>query len=500
MKTLVLLAVTLSLWSCTPLPPAAPPGVAPGSRDITPVLSLLGQQAAEVTRTRVGTDGSSDRLLAQALNSSNVPGQSVGRGLYTQSDLEKELDQRLQSRPGYGQLVALLNPDKVIKPRANANFSVDFARSTTTEVTFLPGKKRRTYFYELGLTFNLLDPEGRIAYARETSRFHLQVCIIENQQPCHDIVTGEEIDPHATWEKLIGKTFDLALSDTTAGLQNWAELLRRFQARIDLLTRQGRMPVTTDGAGIRNQRDDNYPYLFLEVPEIDQDELIAALQERGEDLNRAELKQLKRYLTAYFRSTLDRSLGKRLRRSRRARQAGIFLLPDTTAIWFQDALERLKAAALDTSGLLTAPYGRETWPAHIEQYGQHCSTTQVERQVDHCLSVWVKYGGSRTVAGAPLLTAQYAQQLAAVSGVLVDLSVGPQDAGSRYVPTKVKSPVRTVAQKSQQYVRVINATSQDNDDRVYLRASALEALDELGPAIAEHVEIAFTERYGSRRR
>ncbi|ETX01388.1 MAG: hypothetical protein ETSY2_37275 [Candidatus Entotheonella gemina] len=324
MKTLVLLAIVLCLTACTGLPPASTPGTAAGSRDIKPVLRLLGNNAAKVTRTRAGTDGSSDRRLANALKVSNARGKPVGKGLYKPSELEKLLDQKLKSRPGYARLTALLNPDNVGKPLANANFSVDFARSTTTEVTFLPGKKRRTYFYELGLTFTLLDPEGRVAYARETGNFRLQVCIIENQQPCHDIVTGKVIDPSATWEQLIEDTFDLALADTTAGLQNWAELLRRLRARIDRLTREGRTPDTTDAAELRHIRHDAYPYLFLEIPQVDDDKLITALRDRGESLSRAELKQLKRYLTAYFRSTLDRSLGKRLRRSRRARQAGIF--------------------------------------------------------------------------------------------------------------------------------------------------------------------------------
>lgn len=325
----------LILQACAPV--VIEPGLTPPEQALAqPGLTILGGDAAKITVTRLGADGKTDARLTQALQAAYQSRETSPDKKTVQVSLEHKLHQRLERLAGFDALVGMLNPDDDLYPRANANFAIDFARSTTTEVTFLPGKKRRTFFFEIGLVFTLLDAHGRIAYSKDSNYFRMHACVVDNQSPCRDLVTDETIDLPTTWLQAIDTAFEQALAETMAGLRAWAGLLNRLQANVEVNLGDAVIKQLKPAAYARKKALAGHPYLFLQVPRLRVDQLIKDLRARGAQFTKRQrqalAQQLERHLSATLRSGMDQALRELLSRSRNSKQAGIFILPDRDAV------------------------------------------------------------------------------------------------------------------------------------------------------------------------
>ncbi|MCP4408106.1 MAG: hypothetical protein GY807_10175, partial [Gammaproteobacteria bacterium] len=468
------------------------------------VLDVLGNEAAQLTVTRVGIDGAGDTWFAKALGAANTPGKMLEGGVYAPSQLELALHAKLKQRTGFEGLNTMLNPDSDINPRANANFAVDFARTTLTEVEYLPRIWRRSYFFELGLTFTMLDAQGRTVYSREFSRFRLLICIKEGRSACKNVLDGDRIEPVETWHELLEKALDQALLESIAGLQRWAETLRRMKARVVMRRHGETLNLKKDTTYTRNKRLAEYPYLFIDVAPFIEKKLLADLMTRGAKVDKVERKRLKRYLTTTLRSALDQGLRASLRGAISAKQAGIFILPDTRAIWFQDALARVISDAVNAGEFeitIDDEGERMALSDDLQHFGDPCKHPETRKRDDLCLTLSAQYSGSKIKTAKGLKGVQKAQQLGVASALLINPSIDKRKDKKyqRFYPHGIADPkqrILTVSNQSREYLRVIDADPKNNDDYIYLRKVALEIARDLGKNMAKKVVQTFKEEMG----
>ncbi len=332
---------------------------------------------------------------------------------------------------------------------------------------------------------------SKARYTKNSNYFRLHACVIDNRGPCQDIVTGESIDDlQAIWLQAIDTAFERALAETMAGLQDWAALLTRLQANVEVNLGDAIVKQIQPAAYTRKKALAGYPYLFLQVPRIPVDQLIKDLRTHGAKFTKAQRQALEQHLSASLRSALDQALRALLRRSKASQQAGIFMLPDRSAVWFRHALARITADAVNEKQyVIDSDTQEETLERHVRYFGRPCEASKIEGRKDLCLAVKALYGGSETALSDKVLgEVRFSQQLATVNGALFDPRVprsgDPQQ--PRFYPRRGPK-IQQRAEASDQYVRVSGAT--DNDDRIYLRAAVLAAVQELGYAIAEHMVI-----------
>lgn len=125
----------------------------------------------------------------------------------------------------------------------------------------------------------------------------------------------------------------------------------------------------------------------------------------------------------------------------------------------------------------------------MQYFGRPCDAPKIKDRNDLCLAVKALYRGSQTALGTKTLgKLRYSQQLATVNGALFNPRVtrsGDSQNPRFYPRSGVK--IQQVAQASDQYIRV--SGEKDNDDRVYLRAAVLAAVQELGYAMAEQMVV-----------
>ena len=451
------------------------------------VYDLLGKNAAAITMTRIKGRGIAELLLAKVLGVPNVAEKSLPQGVYKPIALERKLHNELKKTRNFVRLKHVLDPYSEKNLKANANFYLDFASERTNTVEYRPGYFRRSYFFEIGLSFKLLDENGRLVYEREFIYFRLHACIFTGTEKCKDIVTGQAIDTKSILLQLIHHAFENSITETVSNLQNWAITLRHLTAPVDLINHSdGKIFETKkDAAYIRNRRWSAFPFLFLETKpkNVLVNALIRDLNNRGAQLDRQEQSDLKHYITTVMRSSIDNTLRKELEESDMIEYAGIFQLPDSESIWFRDALSR---TFTDSSNY------EKKYDSKI--YGRPCSGLD-NRDHDRCFSVSALYKDSDTIKGAPLNGVQYTQQFALLHGILTDPKLKHLP-NHEYLYPHSKSPnQRGVAEAgvSDQYLRVQQAKMEDNDDNFYLRQAALLAAVKLGEGLAKNVIQTFQE-------
>jgi hypothetical protein len=286
------------------------------------------------------------------------------------------------------------------------------------------------------------------------------------------------------------------------GLRQWDDLLRHLVARVVIKRYGETLKLKKNAVYVRNRQLAEYPYLFLEVPRVRDQNLINALQVRGVVLDPTQREIFAKYATSIFRDELDRQLRSRLEDSRSARQAGIFIIPDREAAWFQDALARIVADAVNAGeyeSIMTDEGAREELAAEIRDFGKICDKRSARPKLDQCYELRVVFGTARTrTAEGDLEGVTEAVQYIAASGLLLDKHVQPdQDPGKdRFFPHSIKDPrmrIMTVATRSPSYFRVNTNHRGDNDDGIYLQQIALAAMIKLGNAMSENVIKTFHE-------
>jgi hypothetical protein len=230
--------------------------------------------------------------------------------------------------------------------------------------------------------------------------------------------------------------------------------------------------------------------------------LINDLRVRGVVFDTKQREVFARYATSIFRDELDRQLRRRLGDSQSAKQAGIFIIPDRSAAWFQDALARIVADAVNAGEyeiVITDAGAREELAEEIRNFGQLCAEHNAGAELDRCYQLRVVFGKARTkTAEGDLKGVTEAVQNIAASGVLVDKQVQPdEDPGRvRFFPHSIEDPrmrVMTVATQSPGYFRVNTTQPGRNDDGIYLQQIALEAMIRLGKAMSDNVIKTFQE-------
>jgi hypothetical protein len=465
-------------------------------------LVLLGTEAAKITTTRIGIDGSGDKELAKVLKVSNKPGRKLGVGVYAPSQMELAMHALLKKNEKFGQLFAVLNPDDEESPRGNGAFSVHLARTTVTEVEYLPGKRRRSYFIELGMSFTLADARGRMVFATEVADYDVLHCFIEPGKTCIDNVSGQPFGLSGYWRSLLNKVTGKVLEETITGLRQWDDLLQHLLARVVIKKYGETLRLEKNAVYVRNKKLADYPYLFVEVPDVKDQHLMSALKARGGVLDRTQRALLNRYATSIFRNELDRQLRSRLEHSRSVKQAGIFIVPDREAAWFQDAMARIVADAVNAGEyeiVITEEGAREELAEEIRNFGKICDEGGAPAKADRCFEVRVFFGKAQTkTAKGDLKGVTEANQNITASGLLVDKHLQPNKdpRKDRFFPHSIKDPrmrIVTVANQSPSYLRATTNKPGENDDGIYLQQIALAAMIKLGRDMSGNVVKTFHE-------
>lgn len=467
-------------------------------RSIDGVSALLGQEFAKITVTRMGVDGSIDAELAKALGASPLPGQQLTSGDYRASDLELKMDGLLRSHPEFGSLVSLLDPYEVDQLKANATFVVEFARTTETEVEYQPGKYRRSLYLEISVLFRLLDAQGRLAFEHRTYDHAIRICLLDSETPCNDL-DGSPLDQKQLWKGLVTRVWGQAIHDSQQQLIAWNGLLEDLETKVVKNIRGESVQIKQNGAKIRH--DGNHSYLFLRVPDAGVKRLVSDLVKNGETLNDASKDALSRNSVTILRSSLDQALRKKLKESDLTAQAGIFLLPDAQAQWYRDALARVVTDAVNDNEMIDVN-GESQLPEYLQAYGDPCSRSVRKTQQNLCLDVKMVFGRSEHVEGEEMGGVKNVQQVASVSGLLIDSQIKrSQDPNNlRFYPHSLELAKRMTSATgvSDDYLSVVNAPAESKDDRVYLHRAAMDAVMMLGPQIGDHVLQTFYEELQDR--
>jgi hypothetical protein len=465
-------------------------------------LVLLGTEAAKITMTRIGIDGSGDKELAKVLKVSSKPGRKLGDGVYAPSQMELAMHALLKKNSEFDQLSAMLNPDDEEAPKGNGAFSIHLGRTTVNEVEYLPGQMRRSYFIELGMSFSLADARGRTVFATEVADYDVLHCFTEWGRTCVDNVSGQPFVLSGHWRTLLNKVTDKVLEETITGLRQWDDLLQHLVARVVIKKYGETLKLEKNAIYVRNRQLADYLYLFLEVPRVRDQNLINALRLRGVVLDRTQREVLTRYATSIFRNEIDRQLRGRLADSRSAKQAGIFIIPDREAAWFQDALARIVTDAVNAGEyeiVITDEGAREELAEEIRDFGKICDKRSARVKMDRCYEVRVVFGKAETkTAKGDLKGVTEATQNIGASGLLVDKHVQPDKdpRKDRIFPHSIKDPrmrIMTVATQSPAYLRVNTNKAGDNDDGIYLQQIALAAMIKLGREMSGNVIKTFHE-------
>ena len=465
-------------------------------------LSLLGGETAKITVTRVEQSGKVDPQLVDILAVENQRGRELKKGVYQPSKLELNLHQTIGAVPGYGELVRALNPENIENARANAAFTLDYSRTTVNEVEFLKGKIRRSYFLELGMGFTLLDQQGRTVYATEVADYTFTYCIIEDGSACKDSQTASDFSLAPHWQDLLDNTMRQIVQSAYQGLEQWQNVLNSMAARVIVNKFGEELELQKNANYLRNKQIADYPYLFITVGKVANKRLMQGLRERGVQPDEQERSNLRGFATTLFRHSVDRQLRHLHAKSKSARGAGIFLIPEYGASWFQDAMARIVADSVNDEAFeeVMDEQGevREQLIASARNYGKLCQQEDRRRSIDRCLELQVKYDASESVIAEDKLgKVESAFQAITASSVLKDPKINPKQdsAYKRFYPHGLPADQRilTVLERSPDYHRIRSESAAHNDDAIYLKIASLAAMISLGESMAESVMQTFRE-------
>lgn len=489
---------------------AAPTPVAWRTWSSDAVAELIGQEAALLSTVRIGIDGAIDPDFASAFDANARRGRRLPGGGYAPSQAERTLNERLKKTDGYGRLLRLLNPDGELEPRASAHFSIDYARTTKKKLTYLETKSRTSHGFEIGVSFVLLDANGREVFRNAVDGQRLLICVADavSGQQCFGDERGivSSFDGRAVWQQLLRKTLGDAVRQAYDGVGAWAELLASMEQRVAISRRGQSFSFDQSASDLRNQAASASRFLFLDVPGLlGMDKVVRDLEVRGNRLGGDDRRLLERQYLSAYRSGLDRGLREALGQSRDMRQAGVFLLPDLKAQWFRDAYARLKADAINNDEVevvLTETGERREWPPHLKQYGQFCSQGGAIGRGNKCLTMSPLYKVGETVDKRYIdndgtRNYAYVTQVVTTASAIVDplerLRGCPQK--SCYYPQGLPIAKRfeVAVEESPEYLRFGRAEAAQNDDDLYLRFATYDAYEKLGHQSAAKVVRAFRE-------
>lgn len=464
---------------------------------LMPVIDLIDNEAAVITITRAtGTQGTIHPLLAKAIGAENKQGTKVSSNSHLPSSTEIMLNDLLKISPHYSTLTRLLNPDNNIEPSASANFSIDYSNFSENTVTFDGDKSRKSYTYEVGLSFRLINNEGKLVYERKFVNVGRQICIIQAGQSCLEIRSKQKINPEQAFLKTLKSAYHEALLESAYGLHAWAEVLRHLKAVVTVYHNSGsKLSVEQSALWKRKKEQANQRYLYISLPSfrVQLNQLFKDLDQRSKQaLSKVDKKQLTNFMTTVIRSHLDQKLQAHLEKSNDYNQSGIFLLPDPNATWFQDALSVLIARVInqENEGIVSTDEGFKYNDSTA--FDNSCSTLNRVDNKDACLSMNVKYYKSLTEPPVENENVVYTKQTAFITGVL--LNPKESDKQKRYFP-KGKKPLVNSVGSSDTYVTIKDEKNKvkDNEDRIYLREAAQKAAENLAAEMVENIILTFQQ-------
>ncbi len=477
--------------------------IADSNQDAFNTLSLLGHDAARINVTRVEQGGTVDQRLADVLNSKNHRGKKLKDGVYAPSELERKLHAIFQADPGFAKLSFSLDPDKVENAQANASFTLDYSRTTETEIEFIPGKIRRSYFIEIGVGFTLLDRFGRTVFATEVADYDVVHCFIEQQSTCIDNLTNDVFSLNIYWQNLLKKTTQQAVERVSSGLRQWDSVLKHMTARIILNKAGEKLKLLKNAEYTRYHNLADHPYLFLTIQAASIKKLLNGMAKRGIELNAAEQARLGGFSTTLFRHHLDASLRRQHNNASSSRDAGIFIIPEHGSAWFNDAMTRIVADAVNAEkfNIVTDKNGvlKKQLIESARNYGSLCKRNDTIRNVDQCLEIRVMVRDGQTqTSDASQGEVETAVQQSPVAAMLVDPAVNAKEDVNytRLYPHSIKSPanrILTAAEQSPEYYRFTHQSAAQNDDATYLKIASFKAMLKLSEEMASSVIQTFRE-------
>lgn len=443
---------------------------------LKPVTDLVDNEAAIITITRAtGTQGTIHPVLARAIGTDNIKGVTLSLNGHDLSATEMGLDSLLKASPHYSKLSHMLNPDNDIEPRAVASFSIDYSNFNENTVGYGENNFRKSYTYEIGLSFRLIGPEGKLAYERKFVHVDRQICTYKKGERCLEIRSKQTIQPEQTFLRTLKTAYHKALLETTFGLHSWAEVLRHLKAVVTVYHGSGNKLKTEQPATWlrkKKQADHRYLYVSLTSYRVKIDQLYTDLELRGERLIATDKQQLRNFFTTSIRSQLDHFLQAELQDSQDFEHAGIFLLPDPEAIWFKDALSVEIARAINQQEVGIEINQQGISYDESLSLGQLCSTLKPTAGGDICLSMNIIYDKSIIEKPSEHKAVIEVRQSSIIKGVLLDPKT--EDKSKRYFPNIKTAKIYGVGY-SDSYVKMMNQDVINNEDRIYLREAAQNA-------------------------
>ncbi len=484
--------------------PTEPMPLEPISADA--VAALMGQESALLSTLRLGLDGAADSDFARALGVDGLPGKRLAGGGYAPSSSELTLNSLLQSSAGYSELVALLNPYEEGDPKASAYFIVDYAQTTTKAVEYLPGNIRQSHYFQMGMSFVLLDAEGKEIFRHATDKTRTVICLLSEEQGtfCNDVLQkafNQRVDKSKTWRFILHDLFKESLQSAYQELGGWAQLLSDVSHQVSIKVSGTKLNITQSAADMRSSDTTGVRYLFLEVPGLfGGKQLKKDLIERGKQLTPKGFSLIERQLVSAYRNGVDQGLRELLNQSRQTRQAGIFLLPDIRSQFFRDGFARALAGAMNNKELLTVLTDegeRVELPDRLQYFGKVCLSPEVVELGSRCMSLRPLYSGGETYLLSTINSVPLVAQAVVAASVLYDpiaLLKGCKERNC-YYPHSMEPDARVAVAEleSQSYHRIENKVAAENDDEVYLRDAANRAFYLLGENAAVNIVKTFDD-------
>lgn len=493
MKPIIIIYLISSLFGCS----NSPYRHQANTIDLTllkPVTDLVGDKPALITITRAAsTQGIIHPLLARAIGTDNKKGKAFSNNSHDLSATEMRLDHLLKASPHYAKLNYLLNPDNDIEPRAVASFSIDYSNFTKNTIGYGENNFRTSYTYEIGLSFRLIGPEGKIAYERKFFHVSRQICTYKANNSCLEIRSKQIIKPEQAFLKTLKTAYHKALKETMFGLHSWAEVLRHIKAVVTVYHGSGKkLELEEPATWLRKKKQADHRYLYISLPSyrVKIDQLYTDLESRGEQLNTADKKQLRNFITTSIRSQLDHFLQTELQSSQIYEHAGIFLLPDPNAIWFKGALSVEIAQRINNQEEAIVINQQGISYDEALSLDRLCSMLKPAAKGDLCLSMNIIYHKSITEKPSEQKAVIEVKQSSIIKGILLDPR--SKDKSKRYYPNAKTARVYG-AGYSDSYVSMRDQDVKKTEDRIYLREAALNAGEDFARNMVGNIIKSFQQ-------
>jgi len=447
------------------------------------VIDLINYQAAAITVTRAaGSQGKVPADLASALGVANAS-IAADQKAYAPVPVEMRIHDLLKQDEYYPKLATMLNPHNEATKRATASISLDYADFSEIDSPY-QDKIHKEYFYEFGLSFRLLDAQQKVVFEKKLFHAAQKACSSQGGSPCLQDLNYQPLPPQQ--QIILGelrKALHQLLFETTQELHAWAETLRNLKAIVEVNHDSGKkLQLEEPEIWLRQKNRANQHYFFVDIPnsQLKLERLFADLENLGTRLDHTDKERLTNYVATTFRSRLDHYLRERMQGAGSFENAGIFLLPDSSAIWFLDALSIAQSNAINENG------------NEVRAFDRLCQNHADAANMNTCASIALGYGSSPPPDESHVGIMSSVQMSSVVSALLFDSQT------RRYLPNPRQAQVDGKGYSPAFYNLSGNA-NRGRKKAIYLKAALKLALGNLADKMADNIVQSFQQSLAEQR-